>query len=519
MKKSPVLHPFLFALFPVLFLYSFNITQVPTRQVIVSLLVVQLITLLLWVGFSRLYKNRKKGGLLLILMLFLFFTYGHFNKALTGAGVALGQQRYLLLLWAVLLAGGTYLISKTRASLQHHTLILNVVTGVLAASSLLQIVPYEIERISTQQTVAQARQVARIDFDPAQVQLNLPNPPPDIYYLVFDRYANPTVLRTDFGYDNRPFIDFLTRHNFFVAQESNANYPSTFLSLASSLNMEHLDYLKTAKDSNDHTVIYPMLQDFRVWRILKAHGYRFIHFGDWWDPTRTNPFADLNINYNPLGTNGFSILLLKTTALNPLLEAYWGSDHAQNRQRIWYKFDKLAEMPALKGPKFVFAHMLLPHDPYIFGPNGEPLSPAETARRSEVENYTNQLTFTNRQIRQLVETLLAQSEPPPIIIIQSDEGPMITPQFLDQEFIVNTDWSRISPDQLDTHLKIMNAYHLPGAAPDLLYDSITPVNSFRLIFNHYFGTNFELLEDKTYISTGNNLPYNFIEADAIQAQD
>ena len=42
----------------------------------------------------------------------------------------------------------------------------------------------------------------------------------------------------------------------------------------------------------------------------------------------------------------------------------------------------------------------------------------------------------------------------------------------------------------------LNAYHLPGAKKDWFYDGITPVNSFRLVFNHYFGTHYSYLPDR-----------------------
>ncbi len=519
MKNPPVLYPFLFALFPVLALFSFNITQVPTNQIVIPMGVILFSTLLLWAVLSFIFKDKKKGGLLTFFFLFLFFAYGHFHKGLVLQGFEIGQHRYLLSMWGILLALGVYLITKTRSSLHNHTLILNFVTAFLIISSLVRIVPYELKRRSTEKTVFQARNTANLDMQTHGAAAETTVATPDIYYIIFDRYANSTVLKESFAYDNSNFIDYLTEKGFFVASESRANYPSTLLSLASSLNLEYPDYLRAIDESDDHTVIYNMLHDYRVWRFLKRRGYKFIHFGDWWDPTRTNPLADMNFNYNPLGSNGFSIMLLQTTALDPLAEIFIGDVNTQNRQRALYKFQKLADIPEIEGPKFVFAHMLMPHDPYVFDSHGEPLTEEEVATRSEVENYVNQLIFTNEQIKLLIDEILSKSDSPPIIIIQSDEGPLITPEFTSAKFLTRKDWSQISPEALKTHIKILNAYYLPNFdQEDILYESISPVNSFRLVFNFYFGTDYELLEDKSYISKGSNRLYNFIEATDILSE-
>ena len=45
----------------------------------------------------------------------------------------------------------------------------------------------------------------------------------------------------------------------------------------------------------------------------------------------------------------------------------------------------------------------------------------------------------------------------------------------------------------------------------LLYDSISPVNTFRLVFNYYFDTNYELLNDLSYYITGYKEPYKFTD--------
>jgi len=171
----------------------------------------------------------------------------------------------------------------------------------------------------------------------------------------------------------------------------------------------------------------------------------------------------------------------------------------------------LTDIPKIDGPKFVFVHMLLPHDPYIFDQNGEPVTDEDVAAKSEVDNYIDQLIFTNKRIKLLIDEILSKSASPPIIIIQSDEGPFVAPEFLSSDFMTTGDLSAVSPDGLKTHMKILNAYYLPGFDQALLYESISPVNSFRIIFNFYFGTDFELLEDKSFVPAGTK-PYNFVPA-------
>ena len=64
-------------------------------------------------------------------------------------------------------------------------------------------------------------------------------------------------------------------------------------------------------------------------------------------------------------------------------------------------------------------------------------------------------------------------------------------------------------NMLKESMRIFNAYYFPGGN-ERLYDSITPVNSFRIIFNSYFGADYPLLEDKNYF-TNHRHPYNFVD--------
>ena len=45
---------------------------------------------------------------------------------------------------------------------------------------------------------------------------------------------------------------------------------------------------------------------------------------------------------------------------------------------------------------------------------------------------------------------------------------------------------------------ILNAYHLPDGGAARLYPTISPVNTFRVILDRYFGARHDLLPDRSY---------------------
>ena len=97
---------------------------------------------------------------------------------------------------------------------------------------------------------------------------------------------------------------------------------------------------------------------------------------------------------------------------------------------------------------------------------------------------------------------------PPIIILQGDHGT----QTLLKKYDDN--WDNQNDESITERMSIFNAYYLPDQNTELIYDSITPVNSFRLILNAYFNTNYELLEDKSYFADYIH-PYNFTDVTEI----
>ncbi len=316
---------------------------------------------------------------------------------------------------------------------------------------------------------------------------------PDIYYLVLDRYANDKVLRREFGFDNSGFLDSLRARGFFVAGDSRCNYPQTYLSLASTLNMDYID-LAQGEQAAGPGYLFMLLKNSRVLRLLRSLGYTSIQLGTWFEGTAFNPYADLNLGGTGIRRywNDFFQKFVGTTALRP-----WSSGRffrPRQRDRILQQFAELERMPARRGPKFVFAHILITHPPYVFGPNGEEQGPGEGF------TYLDQLRYANARLSRLIDALQKGSSRPPVIILQSDEGPRSSggdPRFLRKERRVPKRDEIESPEQKQIHHPILNALAFPGADTKVLYPSISPVNTFRVLFNLYFGAHYRLLPDET----------------------
>jgi hypothetical protein len=338
---------------------------------------------------------------------------------------------------------------------------------------------------------------------------------PDIYYIILDAYASSKTLNEIYGYKNHEFEHYLTANGFYIAAQSRSNYPSTFHSLASSLNMNYVNTLSAVVgiEPDDITPLYRMIGHNELVRVLKSKGYKIVNIGTV-PVTERNGDADWNVRCGSWLGGEFQSMLIETTMLNLFSQTTMPDLFDQttkyldstffHRRKILCAFSKLAEVQhGIEGPRFVFAHIISPHKPYVFGPGGEPVYGELIfdwrTSRQEKERYLGQLMFVNNKIREVVSQILSEAEREPIIIIQSDHGPPIfeDPTKASENFIKQT-------------MRIFNAYYLPKNGKSLLYDSITPVNTFRVILSYYLDMNYELLEDKSYFYS-HKRPYRFYE--------
>jgi hypothetical protein len=509
MKPSSILHPFLFGLFLVVNFVSGNVGEADyVDAILVATMILAMVFAILTICQLVLKDIHRSGMIVSGLLVFIFSPYQvlltmrSWLSHLNGEAVQLNPLAvYAALIFAI--AFYVYFFAKKAQGAQQLTPILNVMAACLVGIPLSTIA---IEKISQ-----------RIDWpsihNQHQAELlasNITVTPrlPDIYYIIMDRYAGPETLKTIYNFDNKHFLDYLEAKGFYVASRSAGNYPSTAQSLASSLNLQYLTYLGKFMDpeSTSWIPIHRLLEDHKVRSFLKSKGYQYIHLGSWWEPTRKNKLADENVYFTPLPEMFY--VLYGSTVFQPVSAALGVLDlryeHWRGNRR---QFEDLTGRVGAEGPKFVLAHFLLPHDPYVFSRDGDYLRLHQVNNQPTELNYINQLVYTNRMLQKTIDKLISTSKQPPIIILQADEGPY--PRRYDHD-TQNFDWRKATNAELNQKMQILNSFYLPGVDSRALYPTISPVNAFRLVFNLYFKTNLPLLPDESFVFEQRRRPYSLL---------
>jgi hypothetical protein len=438
------------------------------------------------------------------LILLLFFTYGHVHnfKDVELGGISIFRHKYLILVWLLLGLAGFALIRRINDPASY-TRYLNAISATMLVFPIFNISVYKI-----QENLYGSRMESQTS---SQSELSAPQSPPDVYFIVLDAYGRADVLQNLFGFDNSEFIDELQEMGFYVVDCSQSNYARTQLSIASTLNMDYVPNLVPDIHADEvKFLVHPLLVDSQVRNLFEGMGYKTIAFYNgyprvhWEDADyflQPEERSSLLEQFDSSLTS-FEELFLTTTMFSTIIDMRADrtpvSSNPSRREADLYMLNTLPKIPQIFGPKFVYAHLMLPHPPFIFGPNGEEvtigISGDELNDVQEYQDeesrtgYRDQLIYTNRRIIPVLREIIENSPTPPIIILESDHGPTGYGGAINR-------------------MGNFMAYYFPDKdISKAAYPSITPVNSFRLVFNEYFDGKYPLVDDVSYYS---DATYNF----------
>jgi hypothetical protein len=447
--------------------------------------------LLLFASFL-IYRDWRRAALISTIILVLFFSYGHIYILLKGVhinGFYLFRHRTLIPIWFGFAALMVWWASRASRNITSAIYTLNVIGLFLLILPVVQLISFSVQnrvfRIST-------------ESNSSALNLEVPGQPPDIYYIILDGYGRSDVLKDEYGYDNSDFLHTLRGLGFTVADCSLSNYAQTQMSLASSLNFNYIDALsdRFIEGSDDRTGLDTLIHQSAARQSLEKAGYKTVAFATGFLATElTDADYFLGPGYSWEELNEFESLLMETTLARLIQDGnrfgMQTSGSERYRERTLFTLDKLDKLSDVEGPKFVFVHIIAPHPPYVFGPTGGPVEPAEvgtTKTQEGASHYRDQAIYISSRMTEIVPTIIENASTPPIIVIQGDHGPTVA----------SSPRARMSN---------LSAYYLPGVDTPI-HSTITPVNTFRVIFNSYFGQNLELLDDVSLYSDYTD-PFNF----------
>jgi Sulfatase len=513
------IYPVLLGAYPVLFLWSQNLNETVPAEVLGPLLGMMALLAVATIIAGRIFHDVRRGALVVAPVALGLALYGHLVRILEGPvptdtedvessasvaaavgdGIGSSEVVVAVIVIAVVVVGVVLAMRLGSRRLGSVDRALLRLTAILLAVTLVPVVLHAPSPATAAST------------DPA-INPRLPSATTatkrDVYWLIFDRYGSDRSLKLRYDIDET-LTPWLREHGFTVLDDSHANYQSTALSLAATANLTPLEGLDGYVDdqSGDMRPVNAALQAPLVARQLQALGYRYHHIGSWWTPTTRDAGADVNYNFEDV--SDFAATLMDSSAIPALSEIFGLAPDAPPRsvrhyEHGRYELDTLARLRDEPGPKYVFAHILLPHPPSVFDRRGG-FSPKENGRKSVLDQFA----YTNDRLRAILADLLAlPADRRPIIILQGDEGPYTRPYNAD---LCCYDWSTATPDELEMKYGILNAWFLPGGEDIGLHPSMTAINTFPTLLSGYFGLDYARLPDRSYTSRDKAHPFDLTD--------
>ena len=499
-KRFFPFHPILFALFPHLALYVHNIEQVPIWQLLRPLAYDGLGVAALFFVLALVTRRLRKSAIAASALALVFLSYGHLTNLAPPAMKILVGPVCVSAIAALFVA-----LIRTKKLLLDATSVLNFASIVLLMPSIWSIGvvlahPMQAKpHVDISETKGGAQTSAEIAKAPTKTRKHVSTATlknlPDIYYIILDAYGRADRLSQFYGYDNSSFIKALESRGFYVAERSGANYNQTQQCLATSLNMTYLTMEK--ERIPDAEALREMIDKNAVSDALRDLGYQYVQIWSGHEESRGGS-ADVIMNNEPeLSAFEGQAVGLSAAGASTVTQHDLYNTHRKHFMGVFSNLTTAAQLPY---PKFVFAHVLSPHPPFVFNPDGSAVDPIgeynlndgsfllKSISRDQYKiGYVNQLKYVNQKTLEALDSIIKLSRRPPIVIIQGDHGSRM-----------NLDWDSVANTDLREPFSILNAYLVPKKMEKRLYSTITPVNTFRILLSSVFNKNYSLLPDRNF---------------------
>jgi hypothetical protein len=449
--------------------------------------------------FRYLFTSWQKAGVLTSALLILFYFFQpiqDFLKALPYL-YFLGKYVVLIPLLVVLIISLVLYLRNSKRSFRNVHSYINLLFMLSLFFELAVSVFNTATARTTAHDLADKEKRLSASFQPCDTCMT-----PDIYFFIFDEYTNHETLKQEFGYDNNVLVKYLTGKGFYIVDHSASNYNFTHMSIGSEANLSYLPSVKTGKSyfSKDF-----LQADYTVYRnelckLLKRQGYQVENYSIF------NIEGSPAHSPRPFRDDFFSFIFNQTLPKKLYQDIGWNfRSNTPKRMTLTKEQYKLIEQDQLRfrqtrdgvlknvlhpqlRPVFTYAHFLVPHRPYYFDSTGKRLDEVYSFYSTDnKKEYLQQVVYANKfLIEPVIDSIFLLSRKPFVIILQGDHGYR-------------------GNDSGKEHLQFsnLNAIYFHDRNYGTLNKHMTSVNTFRLVFNKYFGTRFPILKDSSFFLLGN----------------
>jgi hypothetical protein len=446
------------------------------RYPAVALLPLVALTVAVW--FRVGHSAAERLAVLLAVVLIAFFNYGALSDALGNAGLPTTMRLPVWGVIAALLAAIGFAWSRHASAIRFMT-----IAGVLAIA-----LPLAQYMVSARPGAAEA---APVD-EPGEPTFERT---PDIYYIVPDAYGRADLLADEFGFDNSGFVEALRERGFRIEDDALASYPLTFLSVASTLEMDYP--IEPAEDAlaEGRGRFYDLMRGASaLHRRLEGEGYTHTMAPSGaWEGMKCTGAEDLCVE--PVSRRWLGGLLGEVewelahlTPVGDLIDTFF-TDSFERPFADPVQVVKAVDQADLDSPAFVQVHLLQTHVPFHFDRACRPAPPQTHNLRTWSESgrtaYVESIECANSQLLNAIDLMPDDA----IVVILADHGPAFTVDF-------SRPFEAWSEESLRERYSVLNAYRLPSACRD--FPPASSVNIFRLVIACLEGTEPNLLPERWF---------------------
>lgn len=476
--------PFLAAVYPTLFLYASNVNNLLLIHLFRTVLVYFLIAIVVYGLLGVIFRQGPmKTANATFVFLGFFYLYSSFENLLLNLDwFPVRVYTTLPLIWVFILYS-IWLLNKIKESLAARFWNLaSVVMAGLIAYNLVTIIPVEL---------AKQQKPDALNVNSSQASLSDGQKKPDIYYILLDEFSGFEPMR-EYWHNSKvdDFVSYLTSKGFEIYEDSHGSSIYTPHEMATRLNYRFYSY-KENPDPETEQQWFNDIADNQVMRYLKQMGYTTVVFNEmqYPYPAATPIVSDVSYTYNDVSETNLSVffddfwmLVADKTMLKELSIYYKRLGSNQHSNFIFFTTKKIGELEEISSPKFIYAHLMMPHAPFMFDENGNYIAPGSF---SNYGSYLGQYNFSISLLQKMVDDIFRNSDPAnlPVIILQSDHGMRN----------LSGDYSgqlKDFPEEYKT--SILYARLMPGYTPTHSAQEIDPINTFPILFDYLFNADIPL---------------------------